>query len=386
MTPFLLLAFIVFFATLYGVVEIFLGGRKMGYLQDVSFFKELSAPRVSLIVPACNEEKTIKPAIESFLQQEYPNLEILVINDRSTDGTGEVLEELQGRYPQLRVHEITELPKGWLGKAHALNFGAERATGEYLVFTDADILMEKTTISRAASHVVAQQLDHLCLVFKNIASGWLLNGLILDAGVGLFLLFKPWKAKKRKSRSFMGVGAFNMVRKNAYKAIGGHAAFKMHPIDDIMLGKKLKRKGLRQDCLLAYDFVSVRWYETVGGMIEGLMKNVFAIINFRLLYLPGLLFTITVAGILPLWGIVFAKGWVCLLFSLTVMLRILLLYAGAQSLNIPISTVFGALIAPHITLYIVLRAVYFTLKNGGITWRGTHYPLAELKKNEPILF
>ncbi len=386
MSLFLLLALIAFVATFYAAVTLVLGMRKMKRLQDVPPYTEASAPRVSLIVPACNEEKTIEPAMESFLQQEYPNLEIIAINDRSVDATGEVLRDLQEKHPRIKVHEVTELPDGWLGKAHALHLGAEHATGEYFIFTDADILLERTAISRAAQYFLSRQLDHLSLIFKNIAEGWLLNGLILDAGGGLFLLFKPWKVKVGRSRSFIGVGAFNMVRKSAYDAIGGHTSFRMHPIDDIMLGKKMKRKGFRQDCLLGYDFVSVRWYESAGAMIDGLMKNVFSIINFRLLYLPGMLLTIFLVGILPLWGVFLADGGVRLLFTMTVVLRLLLLYFGARSLNLSANTVPGAFVAPYFTFYIVVKAVFLTLKNGGITWRGTHYSLTELRKNEPVLF
>ncbi len=381
-----LLALFVFLATLYAAVTLVQGMQKMVSLQDIPNLDIIPAPRVSLIVPACNEEKTIEPAIQSFLQQDYPHLEVIVVNDRSVDATKEVLLRLQAEYPKLNIMEVTELPKGWLGKANALQMGSEHASGEYLIFTDADILMEKTTITRAVHHFHAQHLDHLCLIFKNIAEGWLLNGLILDSGGGLFLLFKPWLAKLRESRSFIGIGAFNMVRKSAYVAIGGHSSFKMHPIDDIMLGKKMKQNGFRQDCLLGYDFVSVRWYESVRAMINGLMKNVFSIINFRLLYVPGMLTTIFLVGILPLWGVFLTDGYSRLFFFLAVVLRLFLLYFGARSLNLSVITVPAAVIAPYFTFYIVVKSVFLTLRNNGIMWRGTHYSLTELRKNEPILF
>ncbi len=382
-TLFLALSFL---ATLYAAVLLFFGIQKMKHLQDVPPIRDDKGPKVSLIVPACNEQENISQAVTSFLEQDYNNLELIIINDRSVDKTGEILRTIQEKHDRLKIYDIEVLPEGWLGKSHAMQFGAEHATGEYLVFTDGDIILEKTTISRAVNRMISMGLDHLCLVFKNIANGWLLNSLILDSGGGLFLLFQPWNAANKKSKAFMGVGAFNMVKTTSYLGVGGHTTFRMHPIDDLMLGKKLKRAGYTQECLLGYEFVAVRWYESLGAMIDGLMKNVFAVINFRILYLPGLLFSIFVIGILPLWGSVFASGVGAVLSWLTIVLRICLLFVGGRALQLSLVTVLGALLAPHITFYIALKAAFLALKNDGIFWRGTHYPLAALKKNEPLIF
>ncbi len=385
MTPLCLLALLSLLGALYTGILLITGARRIQSLRDISQYEDAPLPKVSLIVPACNEEQYIKAGVESLLGQQYSNLEILVIDDRSTDKTSDILLKLKERYPQLSVYRVDELPDGWLGKTHAMQLGAEKAVGEFLLFTDADTIMEKSTLSRAVYHVVENSLDHLSLIFKNISKGWLLNSLILDSGCGLFLLFKPWKVKEKASRCFIGVGAFNLVRKSAYQAIGGHESFKMHPIDDIMLGKKIKREGYEQDCLLGYDFVSVHWYESVGAMIEGLMKNTFAVINFRLLRLPMVVFGIIILSLFPLWGAFFAEGGVQFLCICALGVRSSFLFLGARSLNISRFTALGALITPHVSLYIVLKSAFLCLKNDGITWRGTHYSLKELKKNEPIL-
>lgn len=380
------LALIIFLISLYAAIILWRGQKSMTSLKEVAPFIGDDPPLVSLIVPACNEENTIGPAIDSFLRQDYPRLEVIVINDRSVDGTGEVIARLQEKHSNLKIYEVKELPQGWLGKAHALQKGAEFAAGDYLVFTDADILLEESTISRAVSYFCSKKLDHLSLIFKNIAKGWLLNGLILDSGLGLFLLFRPWQVKFSNKKSFIGVGAFNMVRKSNYLAIGGHSSFRLHPLDDIMLGKKMKQSGYRQDCLLGFSHVSVRWYESIGGMIDGLMKNVYSVINFRLLFVPGMLLTIFLTGILPLWGAILTEGMTRFLFSMSVILRFFILYSGSRVLNLPVTTVAGGFIAPYFTLYIYVKAVFLTHKNKGIVWRGTHYPLSELKKNEPVFF
>ncbi|HDK44580.1 MAG TPA: glycosyltransferase, partial [Desulfobacteraceae bacterium] len=243
------LAVITFIMTMLYTIEVALGLRRLRNLNDIRPFSGPSRPRVSIIVPACNEEETIETAMLSLVNQDYGPFEIVVINDRSTDRTGAILEKLAAQYPRIRLLEVTELPPGWLGKNHALHCGARAAGGDYLLFTDADVLLEKTTVARAMTIMVAERLDHLSLIFKNIASGSLLNAMIQDAGAALFFLFKPWAARNPRSRYFMGVGAFNLVKKDVYRRIGGHESIRMHPIDDIMLGKVIKQHGFRQDCL-----------------------------------------------------------------------------------------------------------------------------------------
>src|SRR5262249_16384489 len=141
-------------------IAMFTGNRRIGYLKDVQPLVSSEVPRVTVIIPACNEERNIEEALQSILHQAYTNLEIIVINDRSLDSTGERLNRLALSYPQLRVFHITELPSGWLGKNHALHYGAQQASGELLLFTDADIVMQPSVISRAVHYFLAENLDH----------------------------------------------------------------------------------------------------------------------------------------------------------------------------------------------------------------------------------
>ncbi len=381
----LILSLVSFTATLYICLEVIAGLRKMGNLQGVAPLAGEDVPRVSVIVPACNEAKTIEPALLSLLNQDYEDIEIIVINDRSIDGTGGVVRRLQREHPQLQVYDIGELPDGWLGKTHALDFGASRAGGEYLVFTDADIMMKKSTISRAVARMRRGRLDHLSLFFKTDTVGWILNSMIIDAGASLLLLFKPWLARDPQSRYFMGVGAFNMVRTQAYREAGGHRMIRMHPIDDIMLGKILKRYGCRQECLLGYDLVSVRWYATVGAMVDGLMKNAFALMDFSLSHTVLAVGAAVVLSIAPPWGILFCGGPARLFFLAAAGLRIFLSLHCCRFMKISSWNVAGVLISPYITCYAVLKSTCLTMKNRGIRWRGTDYALEKLKATEPVL-
>lgn len=380
-----ILATLILLFNLYAALDIFLGTRRLRDLTDIAPLPEQEQPKISIIVPACNEQETIKPALRSLLALDYAHLEIIVINDRSTDRTGEVLKKIKEEHPRLRILEITELPDGWLGKNHALHQGAKAATGEYLLFTDADILFASSTLSRAMSLIINEQRDHLVLIFKNIAEGWLLNAMMLDAAGGLFFLFKPWKVSDPKSRHFIGAGAFNLVRKSVYQAIGGHETVRMHPIDDVMLGKIIKQAGYRQECLSGYDFLQVHWYASPRKMINGLMKNIFALYNFRVSYALAAVVIICLVTILPVWGTVLTSGAARLCFALSALIRFTSCTYGALYSGTTLGVVPFSLLTPYINIYIILKGMLTTLANGGINWRGTRYPLDRLKENMPIM-
>lgn len=377
-------ALLIFCTTLLICMDVLLGLRRMKSLGNIEPLRKRHCPKVTIIVPACNEGDTIRPALTSLLKQDYDNREIIVINDRSTDHTGEVLKQMHLQY-DFRQHDISELADGWLGKNHALQSGALLAEGDYLLFTDADIVMEETTLSRAMAYVTEKKIDHLSLLFKSTVSGGLLNALILDAGAGLLFLFKPWKAQDTHNRHFMGVGAFNLVRASAYHDVEGHEKIRTHPIDDIMLGKLLKEHGFRQNCLLGQDYVTVRWYENTGQMIDGLMKNVFSLFHFSLFKALTACFISFALHILPFWALFFTHGVTQILFGLTILIRLASFASGFRTINLSPWNFPWALITPYINIYIVLKASVSTLLNNSITWRGTIYPLTMLRKNEPIL-
>ncbi len=381
----LITALVILLCNLAGLAIVLVGSGKIRDLNDVPPLPSEKHPRVSIIVPACNEEDTIEPALRSLLNLAYSSLEIIVVNDRSTDRTGDIVAGLQQEFPQLEILTIHDLPPGWLGKSHALYLGAKRAGGDFLLFTDADIIFADSTLARAMTLMVNEKQDHLSLTFKNTAPGLLLNAMIIDAGLALFSLFRPWKVRDPGSKTFIGVGAFNLVRKSAYLAIGGHEPIRMHPIDDIMLGKLIKRNGFRQDFLAGHAFLSVSWYTSPGRMITGLMKNIFALYDFRVSRVVAALPVIAALAVLPPWGILLTSGAARLSFLLCTALRLLCAACGARYTGTTLKTVPFSLLTPYINIYIVICGMLQTLRKNGIVWRGTHYPLDQLKKNLPIL-
>ncbi len=381
------LALFIFFLHVLTLADIGSGLLRMTRLSNVTSNLPSSTPRVSVIVPACNEADTIEPALQALLDQDYPYLEIVVVNDRSTDDTARVLEELKQKSSKpFTLLTIDTLPGGWLGKSHALQNGADIATGDILLFTDADIEMEKTVISRAVTVFTTKKLDHLCLIFQTIGGSWLLNGMILDAASGLLTVFKPWKAAESNSRYFIGVGAFNMVRASVYKGVGGHHNISMHPIDDIMLGKVIKENGYKQECLLGQPLVRVCWYPHVSAMVEGLMKNVFSVVHYRVWLALLAMMTVFILTVFPVVGVLLSSSTTQVLWGGIILIRLVGLSFGAALSQMGPGAVLGGLLAPLMSIYILARSTCTTLMNKGMYWRGTFYPLKDLRKSRPVLF
>ncbi len=359
-------------------MEFAIGNRSLKWLKNLPAFEGDRPPKVSVIVAARNEARKIEEALKSLLRQSYPNVELIVVNDRSTDETGAIL----GRMTGVKVVEVRELPAGWLGKCHAHQAGTQQATGELLLFTDADIVMEPTTISRAVQRLVTEKLDHLA-----VAPHLDMRGTLLNMFGGAFTIFfglyaKPWKARDPKSKRFIGIGAFNLVRAEAYRAVEGHERIRMRPDDDMKLGKIIKDAGYRQDMVLGESLVRVEWYASVRELVRGLEKNSFAGVEYSVAVVIGSCVAQLVAFVWPVVALAVTGGatrWL----NLGVVATMAVMYVD----NAPFHGLkrwhfVGFPVTVVLFLYIICRATFLTLRNDGIDWRGTHYSLAELRTNK----
>ena len=339
------------------------------------------APLVSLIVAARNEERNVEEAMRSLLSQRYPSLEIIVVEDRSTDRTGAILDGLAAVDSRLVVQHVTELPPGWLGKNHAMSVGAAAARGEWLLFADADVIMAPDVVSRTVAYAERRGFDNVTILPDTLMPGLLLKGFVI-VGITVFAMaLRPWKARDPKSRYFVGVGAFNLVRASAYAKAGGHDVIRLRPDDDIKLGKILKRSGARQDALAGRGMVSVEWYRSIGELIDGLMKNSFSVVQYNAFLMIAGAVMYLVVGLGPLAALVLGSGPLRILGGVTVGVQLLGHLFVAREARLPL---LAALLYPAVYVlfaWIVLRAMALNLSQGGIVWRGTFYPLNELRKN-----
>jgi cellulose synthase/poly-beta-1,6-N-acetylglucosamine synthase-like glycosyltransferase len=362
-------------------IRILRGNRSIRFLKDLPPVVG-PLPRVSILIPARNEERNLEEALRSVLALDYENLEIDVVDDRSSDRTGEILDRMAAAEPRLRVVHVRELPPGWLGKNHALWLGAERATGDFLLFTDADVVLAPAVLRRAVGAMMASGIDHLT-ASPEIARPSVLFELFIGAFSLFFALFtRPWKAKDPRSPHFVGIGAFNLVRASAYRAVGGHRTIAMRPDDDLKLGKLLKTRGFRQEFVFGQGALRVEWYTSVRELIQGLMKNAFSGVDYRVRVVAvatAMQLAFFVWPFLAIFLIPGATRWLNLASVLTLV--------GLCWINAPLAGVrrwhgVGFPVATLLFLYILWRATLLTLWRDGIDWRGTHYPLAELRANK----
>ncbi len=357
-----------------------LGQRTVGFLRDVAPLED-GLPRLSTVIAACNEERGIEAALRSVLALDYPGLEVIVVDDRSSDKTPDILARVARENRGLRLVRVEALPPGWLGKNHALHTGAAAASGEFLLFTDADVVYEPSAARRALAAMLSGRLDHL-----TVSPELRMRGTLLNMFAGTFILFfnayfEPWKAKDPRSRAHVGIGAFNLVRASAYKAVGGHSSIAMRPDDDVKLGKILKKAGLRQDILFGLGMIEVAWYDSVSELVRGLMKNTFAGIGYSTTIAAAAIVSIFAVFFLPFLGMIFASGNAQTLFAAAAAALSLAQADNARFTGLPAWHAVGLPVTLLLWLYIIARSTAATLARGGIVWRGTFYPLAELRRN-----
>jgi glycosyltransferase involved in cell wall biosynthesis len=383
MATFLLwLAVLTLVLVLATTIEFAVGNRSLARLAGIPPCTGNPAPKVSVIIAARNEARKIEQGLQSVLTQDYPNIEVIAVDDRSTDETGDILDRMAQADPCLHVVHITELPHGWLGKTHALHFGVQNATGDLILFTDADVVMERTVLSRAIAYLRLKQLDHLAVGPKLKMPGTLLNmfGGAFTVFFGLYA--KPWKARDPKSPRHIGIGAFNLIRTEAYRAIGGHQAIAMRPDDDMKLGKVIKKHGYHQDMLLGGDLITVEWYSSVGELIRGLEKNTYAGVDYNLLVIVLSSVAQALVFFWPLVALLVTHGATRWLNLAIVVLLVALYIDSAQTHGAKRWHCVGMPVTALLFQYIIWRATLKTLRNNGIDWRGTHYSLQELRANK----
>jgi glycosyltransferase involved in cell wall biosynthesis len=332
--------------------------------------------KCSVVIAARDEEARIEQSIRHLLAQRGVEFEIIVVDDRSTDRTNEILTRLAKEDARVQVKRVDVLPDGWLGKCHACHVGASAATSDWILFTDADCWLKPDVLSRALRVAERDSADHVTLV-----SGLALGSIGLRASHLLALIsMANWLSGVNRDRpkSYLGIGAFNLVRAAAYHQCGGYEALRLTVVDDVKLGLLLRRAGKRTRAFLGGDDAECHWGTTAWGMVKIMEKNYFAVVDYRFgLVLAGSLFVIVVLSVLA-FGLV--SGTVAGLSAALSPLS-LILPAAVLTRRLGWSWA-GAACVPFmfpLFLYAVLNSTFVTLRQGGIRWRGTFYPLDTLR-------
>ncbi|HEX2241682.1 MAG TPA: glycosyltransferase family 2 protein [Gammaproteobacteria bacterium] len=348
-------------------------------------------PRLSVIVPACNEASTLEAALATLLRQDYPDLELVLVDDRSTDGTGAIIERLARRDPRVRTVRVETLPAGWLGKVHALQQGVERSSGDWLLFTDADIHFAPGALRRSIALVLHQHIDHLALIPQTIQKSFALELAVTTFGLLFLLTTRAASVNQPGSKAFLGIGAFNLVNAARFHRTPGFKWLRLEPGDDVGLGMMMKRAGGTARLALAYEDLSVQWYPSVPEMFKGLEKNLFgpsAQYRWWLLLLQVAMMWMLALAPYTALALGFFKG------------STVLALAGISAIGAQSVFAFGFVAPrpkPRISVLLLpfgmllmsammLWSGYRCLRNGGIEWRGTRYSIEELRAGQRVKF
>jgi cellulose synthase/poly-beta-1,6-N-acetylglucosamine synthase-like glycosyltransferase len=343
----------------------------------------VALPSVTVIVPARNEEAEIRPALQSLLYLKHENLNVIAVNDRSTDRTSEIMEEVAAEASphKLRVLHVEELPPGWLGKTHAMWLAAQQATGEWLLFTDADCVFHPDTVRRALHYAITNSLDHLVIFPTAHLQTWGERMMLsFPALIFNFGFHRRWKFKDPKAKDHIGIGAFNLIRRRAYDAIGGHEALRLEVADDLKLGEAVKRAGLRQDMVFGPNMICLRWAVGAAGVIRNLEKNLFAYLRFRLSRVMVACLGVFFLCVWPFLGLMLAPGWTKIGFAFAVAMIAVAYYEVSRYIKVPPLLFLLCPISAVLFMSAALRSAFVVLRNGGVTWRGTGYSLEELRQ------
>ncbi len=340
-------------------------------------------PSLSVVVPARNEAATIEAALRSLLALEYPGLTVVAVDDRSTDATGEILDRV-AKEPaaagKLRVIHVRELPPDWLGKTHAMWLGAQQTQSEWILFTDADCVFHREALRRAIHYAEFTRTDHLVLMPTLVAHSWGEKMMIAFLQVAGAFAVRPWKVPDPEARDFIGAGAFNLVRRSTYENIGTFEALRMQIVDDLKLGETIKRARFRQDVVLGPGLLTLRWFEGVLGLVRNVEKNMFALLRFRVTLVLAACVGLLFVNVWSFLGLLVAPGWSRAPFALAIALIAIRYRQNERVSGVPAIAFLTNPIAAVLTALAALRSAFAVLRDGAVTWRGTKYPVDELRK------
>jgi glycosyltransferase involved in cell wall biosynthesis len=350
------------------------------WIKDFAPAKDEECPRLSLLFAARDEEEKLPAALDTLRAIEYPELEIVAVDDRSRDATGRILDDFERAHARFRAVHVTQLPTGWLGKPHALQKAYESCNGDWLLFTDADVRFAPDSLRRAMALAKQRSLDHLTLMGDVEMVGFWETVLVTFFGLAFQIANDPYSVSNPHSRAYVGVGAFQLIRRSAYEACGTHRRLALEVVDDMKLAKLAKQAGLRSCVGVAQNLVAIRWHTGLRNLVRGVTKNFFAALGYNLPFVMVAVIGTLLMNVAPFVGVIFGHGWIRLLAGISVVIA--LAFHVGTDIVARVSPLYALThpIGALLFVYMLLRSTMITLRRGGVDWRGTFYPLEELKR------
>ncbi len=358
------------------------GMRKFPALTEFAPLENAQLPTMCIVFAARNEARKIEAATLSLLAIDYPGLEIVAVNDRSTDGTGKILDRIAATENRLRVIHVDSLPAGWLGKTNGLQQGFLATQSDYLLFTDADVHFAPDSLRRAINYMRQHDVMHLAIPPKLINAKVSLKIMLPAFAISFFLNMRPWKINNDAANDATGVGAFNLLRRDALRAIGGLEKIRLRPDEDVKLGKIIRAAGYRQRLVDSSGLVEVEWYRTAIEAIHGMEKNSFAFLDYSIMKTVVSVIIVTLIFLWPPLALFLTPDngpW----FNLGSSLIVFYLHLMAAR-KMEIGWYYGLLypLGMFMILVAIVNSMVMTLLRNGVIWRDTLYPLSELRNNK----
>ncbi|MBG79928.1 MAG: hypothetical protein CMJ39_04355 [Phycisphaerae bacterium] len=345
-------------------------------------------PLVSVICPARDEADELEAAMRSRLEDPSTDLEFILINDRSTDSTGAIMDQLAREDDRVRVIHLTELPDGWLGKVHAQQRGLDLARGDWILFSDADVHLKPDLMSSAMTWAKDQQADHVALIPRIAGGPVLMRACLAVMMIILVAALKLWKANDDEADRAMGVGAFNLVRRQALEDAGGMEQLRMEIADDVGIGTIIRESGGTARLAVATDRLSVRWYRSTRDFLQGMEKGAAkAGGRIGLLLRAMMVLCLTVLLLIPFimvctWALV--PSGIGITAAIGCLIAIGTGLASALRFGLPWIWTGVLPLGLILTLLVAQRSLWLAIIRGGVRWRGDLHRLQDARSGERV--
>jgi hypothetical protein len=339
-------------------------------------------PSVSTIVPARNEAADIEASLTSRLADGYPDLELVVVDDRSDDETPRILAEFAQTDARVRPVRVDDLPDGWLGKVHALHCGVQAARGEWLLFSDADIVVQPGMLGRAVAHCEAEGYDLLALVPEFRSRSGTVDLLWAIFIRIMTMAASPNAVRDPASKVAVGSGGFTLVRRSAFDRTPGFEHLRLETADDMALGAMAKAAGARCDYVNGRGAASVSIYDDVPAFFRGVEKNGSSLAHAPFPLLALVFALLGCVEYSPLVALAVGVGahiaWLAWLGGITALIATAATVAPLHRNTGLILPALGWPVGWALMAAGVLRSAWLAHRRGGVVWRGTFYPLADV--------
>ena len=361
------------------------GMRRLAVLAPAGDDDGADEPRVAVVVAARDEASTpeaaasLARAARSWLALEGVSLEVVVVDDRSSDATPQVLRAALGDDARVRTLRVEALPVGWIGKVHAQAMGVAATRAPWVLLTDADVRLHPRSAAVAVRHAERHALDHLGLLPRFAARGWALRAFVTGFALLLTVLVRPWEADDPRSPRTLGVGAFGLYRRSALAAAGGLAAVRSRPDDDLALARAVKAGGGRSAVAFGPGLAEVDWYPSLAAALRGLEKNAFGGVGFRLDLLAAAVVGLLATHVAPFaWALLGPSAARAPSWGVVAVVFAVYAWHGRRAGHAA-WLAFAHPVAVLLLIAALLRSAAAALLGGGVRWRGRRYPLVELR-------